>query len=200
MEECGPGQGQHIEDLILNIDDWPNAGLEDVPSRLTFRKAQFEEYPFIGELVEKESIQKDLMGWYDQYKNLALDGRMDDIIVGLEQDTIIATAIIYTPESYSSIARDMPWPAAIGPSVGGIACICIAGMSFVVIFLLLSSSSLSHSRARARYIHSLTPARRPSSSNKQKGYYHDPAPWHVCGSAQGEGNNPDIPRRHSKWA
>ncbi|XXH00225.1 CCR4-NOT regulatory complex component [Hypoxylon texense] len=125
MDGQGPGRGQDICDWLLKIDDWPSGGLS-ASSGLTFRQGTFDDFNLIADFVEKESARKDYTGWYDQYMNLAHDGRISDIILGMERSEIVASALIYTPHEVSSLARDLPWARTIGSDVGGVACICIA--------------------------------------------------------------------------
>ncbi|KAI5862881.1 hypothetical protein GGS23DRAFT_73358 [Durotheca rogersii] len=126
MDGQAPGQGQDICDWILEINDWPNGGLLTASSGLTFRQGTFNDFDLISSFVEKESSCKDHTGWYDQYMNLANDGRISDVVMGLEHSEIVATALIYTPCEASSLARDLPWARTIGSEVGGVTCICIA--------------------------------------------------------------------------
>ncbi|KAI1805567.1 hypothetical protein F4811DRAFT_561099 [Daldinia bambusicola] len=126
MDGQAPGHGQDICDWLLRIDDWPSGGLSAPSSGLTFRQGTFDDFPLIADFVEKESVRKDYTGWYDQYMNLAHDGRFSDIVLGWEQSEIIASALIYTPNEVSSLAQDLPWARTIGSDVGGVACICIA--------------------------------------------------------------------------
>lgn len=126
MDCQGPGRGQEVCDLLLKMDDWPS-GFPAVSSGLNFRQATFDDFNAITDFVEKESSRKDTMGWYDQYANLARDGRFSDIILGLQGSTIIATAMVYTPNDGSSVAQDLPWARTIGADVGGATCICITG-------------------------------------------------------------------------
>lgn len=131
MECQGPGSGQEVCDLLLKMDDWPS-GFPAVSSGLNFRQATFDDFGAITEFVEKESSRTDKMGWYDQYANLARDGRFHDIILGLQGATIIATAMVYTPNDGSSVAQDLPWARTIGADVGGATCICITDDDLVM--------------------------------------------------------------------
>jgi ribosomal protein S18 acetylase RimI-like enzyme len=124
MDCQSPGEGQVICDLIMRMDDWPS-GFSAASSGLTFRQATFDDFDRITDFVVKQSARKDNMGWYDQYTNLARDGRFGDIILGLQQSTIIATALVYTPFDGSPMAQDLPWARTIGSDVGGVTCICI---------------------------------------------------------------------------
>lgn len=108
MDGQAPGHGQDICDWILRIDDWPSGGLSASSAGLTFRQGTFDDFTSIADFVEKESANKDYTGWYDQYMNLAHDGRISDIVFGLEQSEIVATALIYTPSEASSLAQDLP--------------------------------------------------------------------------------------------
>ncbi|KAI1377311.1 hypothetical protein F4677DRAFT_444541 [Hypoxylon crocopeplum] len=126
MDGQAPGRGQDICDWILKIDDWPSGGLSAASAGLNFRQCTFDDFNSIADFVEKESARKDYTGWYDQYMNLANDGRISDIVLGLEHSEIVASALIYTPNEVSSLAQDLPWARTIGSDVGGVACICIA--------------------------------------------------------------------------
>ncbi|TRX96292.1 hypothetical protein FHL15_003016 [Xylaria flabelliformis] len=125
MDRLGPGRGQYICDWLLKIEDWPDGGFSTVPPGLVFRQATFDDFQAILDFIEKETTRKDYTGWYDQYMNLAHDGRMNDIILGLERSRIVAAALVYTPHD-GGLALDIPWARTIGPDVGGVTCICIA--------------------------------------------------------------------------
>lgn len=127
MDRHGPGRGQHICDWLLKIEDWPNGGFSIAPGGLVFRQATLEDFQFVLDFVEKETASKDHTGWYDQYMNLAPNGRLNDIILGLDRSRIVAAALVYTPHDGSPLALDLPWARTIGLDVGGVTCICIAG-------------------------------------------------------------------------
>ncbi|KAL7625493.1 hypothetical protein AAE478_004713 [Parahypoxylon ruwenzoriense] len=126
MDGQAPGHGQDICDWILKVDDWPSGGLSAASPGLAFRQGTFDDLDSIANFVEKESARKDYTGWYDQYMSLAYDGRISDVVLGLEHSEIVATALIYTPPEASSLAQDLPWARTIGSDVGGVTCICIA--------------------------------------------------------------------------
>ena len=130
MDCQGPGRGQEVCDLLLKMEDWPS-GFPTVSSGLKFRQATFDDYHAITAFVERESSRRDNMGWYDQYLNLAQDGRLNDIILGLEGSRIIATAMVYIPNDGNPVAENLPWARTIGPDVGGTTCICITGQSIL---------------------------------------------------------------------
>ncbi|KAJ2987733.1 hypothetical protein NUW58_g4340 [Xylaria curta] len=126
MDRLGPGRGQYICDWLLKIEDWPNGGLSTAPLGLLFRPATFDDFQSVVGFIENETARKDYTGWYDQYMNLAQDGRLNDIILGLDRSRIVAAALVYTPHDGSPLALDLPWARTIGPDVGGVTCICIA--------------------------------------------------------------------------
>lgn len=128
MDHQGPGRGQEVCDLLIKMEDWPS-GFSTVSSGLKFRQATFDDFHAITAFVERESSRRDNMGWYDQYTNLAQDGRFNDIILGLQGSHIIATAMVYIPNDGSPVADNLPWARRIGPDVGGATCICITGQS-----------------------------------------------------------------------
>ncbi|KAI0472067.1 hypothetical protein GGR56DRAFT_105876 [Xylariaceae sp. FL0804] len=129
FQSRGWGTGQQISqhrqdvyDWLLRIEDWPEAGIS---AGLTFRQGTFDDFDSISRFIEKESVHDDHSGWYDQYMNLAHDGRLNDIILGIERSEIIAAALVYTTRDGSPLTLDIPWTQAIGSDVGGVTCICI---------------------------------------------------------------------------
>ncbi|TQN73945.1 hypothetical protein CSHISOI_01475 [Colletotrichum shisoi] len=110
-------------DWLLKFDDmlaknYSSAGL-------TFRRCGMAEYYQVLDIVSRDAARKDNFGWYDQY--FILDGtpHIEDILIGLEGDTIVAIALTYTPKSGSPVSSDLPWAKSIGADVGGVTCICI---------------------------------------------------------------------------
>ncbi|KAI1437491.1 hypothetical protein GGR50DRAFT_76186 [Xylaria sp. CBS 124048] len=125
MDGHGPGRGQYIYDWLLRIEDWPSGGFSADPPGLFFRPANLDDIQPVLDFIEEETIRNDYTGWYDQYMNIAQDGRWSDIILGLNRSRIIATALVYTPHNGSPLALDIPWARTIGNDVGGVTCICI---------------------------------------------------------------------------
>ncbi|KAI8272174.1 hypothetical protein K4K56_002611 [Colletotrichum sp. SAR 10_98] len=67
------------------------------------------------------------MGWYDQYARLDGTPNIEDVVIGLEGETIVAVALTYIPNTGSPTEDDLPWVKTIGADVGGVTCICITG-------------------------------------------------------------------------
>jgi hypothetical protein len=99
------------------------------------------------DFVEKESRGKDSMGWYDQYAKLANTMNIQDIILGLEGDTIIATALTYSKNTGSPAAEDLPWASTILDQVGGVTCICVSGEKRHRCLLTLDARTLTNLRS-----------------------------------------------------
>ncbi|KAI1339055.1 hypothetical protein F5Y15DRAFT_92357 [Xylariaceae sp. FL0016] len=127
MDRQIPGHGQDVCDWLLRIEDWPEGVFSAASAGLLFRPGTFDDRNHMTDFIEKETARKDHTGWYDQYMNLAHDGRLSDMILGIERSEIVAAALIYTPHEGSPLALDLPWAQAIGSDVGGVTCICIAG-------------------------------------------------------------------------
>lgn len=119
-----PGAGQETCDWLLVFDDWPTTTLMD--SELKFRSCEFSEYHMVMEIVERESREKDNMGWYDQYAKLEGTMNIEDIVLGLEGQTIVAVALTYVKNTGSPVFEDLPWAGMISDDVGGVTCICIS--------------------------------------------------------------------------
>ncbi|KAK3327685.1 hypothetical protein B0T19DRAFT_441641 [Cercophora scortea] len=119
-----PGSGQEACDWFLQFEDWPATSF--MPSGLTFRPCEFNEFDMVLDIVAKESKRKDNAGWYDQYAKLGGTMDIQDIVLGLEGNRIVATALTYVKRRGSAVADDLPWTATISDDVGGVTCICIA--------------------------------------------------------------------------
>lgn len=123
MNEQVPGAGQEVCDWLLRISDWPSTVFPS--SGLSFRPCELAEFDSVLAIVERESIRKDNMGWYDLYAKLANTMHVRDIIIGIADEEIVATALTYAARAFSPVAEDLPWAATIGDDVGGVTCICI---------------------------------------------------------------------------
>ncbi|KAK3351712.1 hypothetical protein B0H65DRAFT_421032 [Neurospora tetraspora] len=119
-----PGAGQETCDWLLVFDDWPTT--TQMHSELTFRPCEFSEYHMVMEIVERESREKDNMGWYDQYAKLEGTMNIEDIVLGIEGQTIVAVALTYVKNTGSPVFEDLPWAGMISDDVGGVTCICIS--------------------------------------------------------------------------
>jgi hypothetical protein len=53
-----------------------------------------------------------------------------DIILGTENDKVIAAALTYIPSCGSQVATNLPWASQMGDAVGGITCICMVCTCF----------------------------------------------------------------------
>ncbi|KAK4189085.1 hypothetical protein QBC35DRAFT_450550 [Podospora australis] len=116
--------GQEVSDWTLDFDDW--APLSTNTSGLTFRPCEFSEFDSVLRFVERECKGKDHVGWYDQYAKLANSMNIRDIVVALQGDKTVATALTYTKITGSPAAEDLPWANTVGDHVGGVTCLCIA--------------------------------------------------------------------------
>lgn len=123
MKESTPGNGRRVLDWLLRFADHP---IPDLASAgLTFRPCQLIDYEKVVEMANKESQKRYGFGWYDQYAKTMDSCYMNDIVVGLEGENLVAAAITYFPNNGSPCGADIPWPASIGQSIGGVSCICI---------------------------------------------------------------------------
>ncbi|SCV61200.1 related to beta-N-acetylglucosaminidase [Fusarium fujikuroi] len=125
IKESTPGNGRRVLDWLLRFADHPVPDL--APAGLMFRPCQQTDYEKIVEMANKESQKRYGFGWSDQYAKTMDSGYMNDIVVGLEGENLAAAAITYFPNNGSPCGADMPWPASIGQSIGGVSCICIKG-------------------------------------------------------------------------
>ena len=124
MNRDVPGQGQAIYDLILEFKDW-NYGEIPCPMQPKFRLCAQEDMMRVLDLVERSSARRGKMSWFDQYSSLMNGPNVKDIVLALENDNIVATALTYTPSCGSPIPSNLPWAAQIGNDIGGVTCICL---------------------------------------------------------------------------
>ncbi|RAL62309.1 hypothetical protein DID88_004875 [Monilinia fructigena] len=119
------GQGQSVYDLILDFTKW-NYRQSQQQEGFDYRQSAQDDMIKVLRLVEEASIKQGNMGWFDQYFALMNAPNVKDIILCLEGDEIIATALTYTPSCGSSISSNLPWARRIGHDVGGVTCICVS--------------------------------------------------------------------------
>lgn len=123
MDFQSDGQGRTVSDWILNIGDWPSGNFSAAMEGLAFRICHGDEHDKVMQFIKDESLRDNTMGFHDEYAASA----PFDIVLGLRGTTIVATALTYFPRSGTQAEMDLPWATSIGPDVGGVTCICIAG-------------------------------------------------------------------------
>lgn len=124
LDRNTPGQGQAVYDLILSFSDWRYQ--KDARSvSPTFRSCTQAEMGNVLEIVQKTTFQEARMGWFDQYASLMNTPNVKDVVIGIEDDVIVAAALTYTPCCGSQIASNLPWAGRIADDMGGVCCICI---------------------------------------------------------------------------
>jgi hypothetical protein len=112
--------------MILDFADWRFAGEQSRQTSTNFRPCTQEDMVRVLEIVETISTRQAKMGWYDQYLSLMNGPNVKDVVLGIENDTVIAIALTYTPSCGSQIASNLPWAGRIGNDVGGVTCMCIS--------------------------------------------------------------------------
>ncbi|KAG8351511.1 hypothetical protein FVEN_g10460 [Fusarium venenatum] len=123
LQESIPGHGRLVIDWLLRFSNSPVPDLAS--AGLTFRPCQLSDYQQVIEIATKESQKRHGFGWYDQYAKTMDSSYMNDMVVGLEGDNLVAAAITYFPNDGSPCGTDIPWPAAIEQNIGGVSCVCI---------------------------------------------------------------------------
>lgn len=120
-----PGQGQIVRDMILDFADWRYVEEQSRQDVMSFRLCTQEDMVRVLEIVETTSARQAKMGWYDQYLSLMNGPNVKDVVLGIKNDTVVATALTYTPSCGSQIASNLPWAGRIGNDVGGVTCLCL---------------------------------------------------------------------------
>ncbi|KAE9374486.1 hypothetical protein N431DRAFT_455239 [Stipitochalara longipes BDJ] len=120
-----PGQGQIVRDMILDFANWRYAEEHQRLESVSFRLCTQEDMVGVLEIVETTSAKQAKMGWYDQYLSLMNGPNVKDVVLGTDDDKVIAIGLTYTPSCGSQIASNLPWAGRIGNEVGGVTCICL---------------------------------------------------------------------------
>lgn len=125
LDKDEPGKGLIMCDMLLEFTDWKF--LEGpLPSTNTkFQICTQEDMHQVLAMVDRFSKQHDKIGWSDQYSSMRNATDVKDIVLGIDNGNIVASAIVYTPSCGSQVASNLPWAGKIGNNVGGIACICV---------------------------------------------------------------------------
>lgn len=121
LGQDAPGQGTIVRDLILDFEDWSNFQPAATDSH-HYRECTPNDLSQVLDFVEIACRTQSKIGWFDQYSSID-SMHADDIVLCMEQDTIVATAITYTPQS--SVSKVLPWAKLIGSEMGGVTCVCI---------------------------------------------------------------------------
>lgn len=118
------GQGSLVADWILRFIDLPSMTVYS--TGLGFRECVDSDAEQVLSVEDRQpATSTHSHGWYDLYAQTLKKGYISNIIGAYENDAIVATAIIYIPGEQSPAAVDIPWPATLSNSIGGVTCICI---------------------------------------------------------------------------
>lgn len=117
--------GNPVHDLVLGCDDWPASVNLPATDNITFQQCTQDKMDEVLALVEKAAARQSKTGWFDQYWSLMDSPNVKDVMIGIENGSIIAAALTYTPSCGSQIASNLPWAGLIGSDVGGVTCVCI---------------------------------------------------------------------------
>jgi GNAT superfamily N-acetyltransferase len=118
-------KGRIVGDWVLRFSDLPTLNLAS--AGLTFRPCTFGDYQKVIDMIDRESERKRCYGWYDLYAKVLDTVHMEDVLLGFEGTTLVATAITYVPKEGSRAAEELPWAGTIGEDIGGVTCVCIKG-------------------------------------------------------------------------
>jgi GNAT superfamily N-acetyltransferase len=94
-----PGQGQVVHDLLLNFEDWRYAQPESSSlSSPQYRLCTQDDMVRVLAMVDETATRRAKMGWFDQYSSLMNGPNVKDIVLGVENNTIIAGEL-YSPRT-----------------------------------------------------------------------------------------------------
>ncbi|KAF7562802.1 hypothetical protein G7046_g1336 [Stylonectria norvegica] len=123
LDKSAPGKGRISTDWLLRFTECRTPELST--AGLKFRPCQIYDIQEVRDLASRESEKKFCFGWYDQYARTLDSRHVEDVIVGFEGETLVATAITYVANGESPVAEDIPWATSLGSKTGGVACICV---------------------------------------------------------------------------
>ncbi|KAI9743886.1 MAG: hypothetical protein M1818_002620 [Claussenomyces sp. TS43310] len=107
-------------DLLSDVSSIVELQHTPTQSSMKFRRCTQDDMSQVWNVIQGNIAGDDYMGWFDQYSRLVGDHHIKDVIVGFEDNDMVAAAITHTPLGGSPIASDMPWTSQIGLDVGGI--------------------------------------------------------------------------------
>ncbi|KAJ2903003.1 hypothetical protein MKZ38_010587 [Zalerion maritima] len=116
MDDQRSGSSQIASDWVITFDQWQGVNIS--PAGLVFRHCQPVEFNMALDFVSQETLGKN-DGWYDEYAKLEEGQHVSDIIMGLEGNNTVATAIVYTAGNSTCAAEDLPWMNNAGNDIGG---------------------------------------------------------------------------------
>jgi beta-N-acetylhexosaminidase len=152
------GDDKFVYDLFLDMEKderrWqapPDSALkttagesDDVP--ISFSACQPGQFPALLTFEQRFFSPHNYPGWLEKYRSLKVTDDIADIVLATiptknasdqsYDTTIVGAALVYSPIGNSQVAKDIPWPKAMGEKVGGIACVSVHRMSTFQILLV----------------------------------------------------------------
>ncbi|KAM0328500.1 hypothetical protein ACHAQA_004907 [Verticillium albo-atrum] len=123
--------GDHISDWVLSFVEAPPetpskaVTTAAAPSELVFQTCGEGGLGDVVEFAERDAEGQGRIGYGEQFARLAGTTHVEDVVVGLEGQTIVAVALVYVPREGSPAAGDIPWARTLGEHVGGVTCVCV---------------------------------------------------------------------------
>lgn len=98
----------HTYDLTLDFKDWRFLS-DSLPKTVSARQCKQSDMKEVIAMVDSVTTEPDRLGWFDQYTSLITSPNIKDIMLLIEDNTIVAAALTYTPSCGSTIALNLPW-------------------------------------------------------------------------------------------
>lgn len=119
-----PGQGRLVYDFILKFCDWRFTESAKTPfyCRTSTPKDLMKILEFLKEICLNKNVK---MGWYEQFLQILNGPNIDDIVIAIEDQNIVAAALIYYPQCSSILRYNLSWAGFVGRDVGGLTCMCL---------------------------------------------------------------------------
>ncbi len=114
LDGNAPGQGQPVHDLLLSFTDWRYKKDRQLSDSPIFRLCTQADMARVLEIAEKASSEQTKMGWFDQYSSLMNGPNVKDVVLGIDDNVIVATALTYTPSCKQPLGAEVPVPSCLG--------------------------------------------------------------------------------------
>lgn len=110
-----------VYDMFMHIDNFTitdDLSTELAERGITIDNCKPEQYNALMEFEHRHFIS--YPGWTEKYAGLRATDDIADALIAYNQDEILGAVLIFSPVGNNQIARDIPWPKAIGDRVGGL--------------------------------------------------------------------------------
>lgn len=127
-----------VYDMFMKIDNFSitdNLSAELAERGITINNCRPEQYDALMEFENRHFIT--YPGWTEKYAGLKVTNDIADALIAYNQEEILGAVLIYSPVGNNLIARDIPWPRAIGDRVGGLGFVSVKRKNIPITKLII---------------------------------------------------------------